>query len=114
MFTSEGRMDQEIDRQISAASTVVPTLYQSLVVKRAPSQKTRLSRLPVNLCSTLINGHELWVVTKRMRLWVQVAEMSFHHKEAGLSLRNGVRSTIIWEMLRVELLLLHINKGQLR
>ena len=39
LFTSEGR----IDKWISATSAVMQALYQSAVVKRALSQKARLS-----------------------------------------------------------------------
>ncbi|TWW68211.1 hypothetical protein D4764_19G0000090 [Takifugu flavidus] len=38
LFTSEGRMEQEIDRRIGAASAVMQTLHQSVVVKRELSQ----------------------------------------------------------------------------
>ena len=51
-------------------------------------------------------GHELWVVTERMRLQIQEAEISFLHRLTQLSLRNRVRSLDIRERLRVELLLL--------
>ncbi|TWW63622.1 hypothetical protein D4764_03G0006300 [Takifugu flavidus] len=34
LFTSEGRMEREIDRRISAASTVMRTLHRSVVVNR--------------------------------------------------------------------------------
>ncbi|TWW76582.1 hypothetical protein D4764_13G0012440 [Takifugu flavidus] len=34
LFTSEGRMEQEIDRRIGAASAVMRTLHRSVVVKR--------------------------------------------------------------------------------
>ena len=63
---------------------------------------------------TLNYGHELWVVTERMRSRIQVAKMSFLCRVAGLSLRDRVRSSDIWERLRVELLLLHIERSQLR
>ena len=36
--------------------------------------------------STLIHGHELWVVAERTRLWVHEAEMSFLRRVAGLCL----------------------------
>ncbi|TWW71611.1 hypothetical protein D4764_16G0001080 [Takifugu flavidus] len=39
LFRSEGRMGQEIDSRIGAASAVMRTLHQSIVVKRALSQK---------------------------------------------------------------------------
>ncbi|TWW59137.1 hypothetical protein D4764_06G0006670 [Takifugu flavidus] len=34
LFTSEGRMEQEVDRRIGAASAVMQTLHRSVVVKR--------------------------------------------------------------------------------
>uniref|UniRef100_A0A8C6NPK6 Reverse transcriptase domain-containing protein n=1 Tax=Nothobranchius furzeri TaxID=105023 RepID=A0A8C6NPK6_NOTFU len=68
LFTSEGRRDQEIDRQIGSASAVMRTLSRSVMVKRV----------------------------------------------AGLSLRDWVRSLDIREGLGVELLLLRIERSQLR
>ncbi|KAF7641683.1 hypothetical protein LDENG_00274850, partial [Lucifuga dentata] len=41
LFTSEGRMEREIDRWIGAASEVLRMLYQMVVVKRELSQKAR-------------------------------------------------------------------------
>ncbi|TWW77407.1 hypothetical protein D4764_12G0007970 [Takifugu flavidus] len=41
LFTSEGRMEQEIDRGIGAASAVMRTLHRSVVVKRELSQKAK-------------------------------------------------------------------------
>ena len=35
---------------------------------------------------TLTYGHELWVVTERTRSWVQVAEMSYLRRVAGLEI----------------------------
>ncbi|KAF7642469.1 hypothetical protein LDENG_00257460 [Lucifuga dentata] len=43
LFTSEGRMEREIDRRIGAASKVLQMLYPAIVVKRELSQKARLS-----------------------------------------------------------------------
>ena len=60
------------------------------------------------------SGHELWVVTQRTRSWVQAAEMSFLHRVAGLSLRDRVRSSVIWEELGVDPLLLHVERSQIR
>ena len=40
--------------------------------------------------------------------------MSFLRRVSGLSLRDRVRSSDIWEGLRVELLLLHMERSQLR
>ncbi|TWW56340.1 Plexin-A1 Semaphorin receptor NOV [Takifugu flavidus] len=43
LFTNEGRMEQEIDRRIGAASAVLRTLHRSVVVKRELSRKAKLS-----------------------------------------------------------------------
>ena len=80
------------------------------MVKRELNQETRLSVYQSIFCPTLTYGHELWVVTKRMRLWIQAAEMGFLRRVAGLSLRDGVRSSVIWERVKVELLLLCIER----
>ncbi|TWW77650.1 hypothetical protein D4764_12G0010400 [Takifugu flavidus] len=60
LFTSEGRMKQEIHRRIGAASAVMRTLHQSVVVKRDLSQKAKLSIYRSIFVPTLTYGHELW------------------------------------------------------
>lgn len=42
LFSSEGRTEREIDRWIDAASTVMRSLYRSVVVKKEFSQKAKL------------------------------------------------------------------------
>jgi len=42
LFTSEGRMEREIDRRICAVSAVMRALHQSVVVKKELSQKAKL------------------------------------------------------------------------
>ena len=56
----------------------------------------------------------LWVVTERMRLRIQAAEMCFLRRVAGLSLKDKVRRSDNQERLRVELLLLRLERSQLR
>uniref|UniRef100_A0A8C5HXV3 protein-glutamine gamma-glutamyltransferase n=1 Tax=Gouania willdenowi TaxID=441366 RepID=A0A8C5HXV3_GOUWI len=43
LFTSEGRMEREIDRRIVAASAVMQSLHQFVMVKRELSRKAKLS-----------------------------------------------------------------------
>ncbi|TWW66772.1 hypothetical protein D4764_20G0008040 [Takifugu flavidus] len=43
LFTSEGRMEREIDRRIGAASAVMHALNRSVVVKKELSRKPKLS-----------------------------------------------------------------------
>uniref|UniRef100_A0A8C6MBU3 Reverse transcriptase domain-containing protein n=1 Tax=Nothobranchius furzeri TaxID=105023 RepID=A0A8C6MBU3_NOTFU len=114
LFTSEGKLEREIDRWISAASTAMQAFYRSVVVKRELSQKAKLSIYQSIYISTLTYGHELWVVTERTRSRIQAAEVSFLCRVAWLSLRDRVRSSVIPEWLGVDLLLLHIERSQLR
>ncbi|TWW59887.1 hypothetical protein D4764_06G0014170 [Takifugu flavidus] len=79
-----------------SASAVIRTLHRSIFVP------------------TLTYGHELWVMTERTRSRVQAAEMCFIRWVAGLSLRDRVRSSAIREELRVEPLLLCVERSQMR
>ncbi|PWA22657.1 hypothetical protein CCH79_00002393 [Gambusia affinis] len=99
---------------VGAASAVKRAVYRSIVVKRELNQKAKLSIYPSIYVPTLIYGHELWVMTERTRSRIQAAEMGFLRRVAGLSLRDRVKSLVIWEGLRVEPLLLHVERGQLR
>ncbi|KAI3354848.1 hypothetical protein L3Q82_004546 [Scortum barcoo] len=90
LFTSEGKIEREIDRRIGAASAVMRSVYRTVVVKKELSRKAKLSIYLVNLRSTLTYGHELWVMTERTRSRIQAAEMSFLRRVAGRSLRDRV------------------------
>ncbi|KAK3510218.1 hypothetical protein QTP70_030444, partial [Hemibagrus guttatus] len=114
LFTSEGRMDREIDRRICAAAAVMQSMYRSVVVKKELSRKAKLSIYQSIYAPTLTYGHELWVMTERVRSRIQAAEMSLLRRVAGRSLRDRVRSSVTREELGVEPLLLRIERGQLR
>ncbi|KAI3355708.1 hypothetical protein L3Q82_004202 [Scortum barcoo] len=43
LFTSEGKMEREIDRRIGAASAVMWSVYRTVVVKKELSRKAKLS-----------------------------------------------------------------------
>ncbi|KAK3538621.1 hypothetical protein QTP86_008833 [Hemibagrus guttatus] len=65
LFTSEGRMDREIDRRIGAAAAVMRSMYRSVVVKKELSRKAKLSIYQSIYAPTLTYAHELWVMTER-------------------------------------------------
>ena len=89
-------------------------LKRPVVVKRELSHKAKLSMYRSIYVPTLTYIHELWVGTKRMRSQIQAVEMIFLRGVAGLRFRDRVRSSGIWERLRVELLLHYIQRSQLR
>ncbi|KAI3375916.1 hypothetical protein L3Q82_003772 [Scortum barcoo] len=43
LFTSEGKIEREIDRRIGAASAVMRSVYRTVVVKKELSRKAKLS-----------------------------------------------------------------------
>ncbi|KAK3528570.1 hypothetical protein QTP70_003744 [Hemibagrus guttatus] len=88
LFTSEGRMDREIDRWIGAAESVMRSMYRSVVVKKELSRKAKLSIYLSIYIPTLTYGHELWVMTENIRSRIQSAKMSFLRRVAGRSLRD--------------------------
>ncbi|KAK3542976.1 hypothetical protein QTP70_008512 [Hemibagrus guttatus] len=114
LFTSEGRMDREIDRRIGAAAAVMRSMYRSVVVKKELSRKAKLSIYQSIYVPMFTYGHELWVMTERIRSRIQAAEMSFLCRVARFFLRDRVKSSVTREELGVEQLLLHIERGQLR
>ena len=114
LFTSDGKMERELDRRIGAAGAVLSSLYRSVVMKRELSQKAKLSVYRSIFVPTLTYGHEGWIMTDRTRSRIQAAEMRFLRRVAGLSLRDRVRSSDIREGLKVESLLLRVERSQLR
>ncbi len=59
LFTSDGRMECEIDRQIGAVAAAMRMMYRSVVVKKELSLKLKLSIYRSIYIPTLTYGHEL-------------------------------------------------------
>ena len=83
-------------------------------MKRESSEKTKLSIFESSFVPILTYGHESWVMTKRVRSQVQASEMRFLRRIEGVTLFNKVRSSEIRKSLIIELLLLRIERSQLR
>ncbi|KAK3511176.1 hypothetical protein QTP70_032221, partial [Hemibagrus guttatus] len=75
LFMSEGRMDREIDRRISAVAAVMRSMYRSVVVKKELSRKAKLSIYQSIYIPTLTYGHELWVMTERLDIMPRAKEI---------------------------------------
>ncbi|KAK3518107.1 hypothetical protein QTP70_033333 [Hemibagrus guttatus] len=74
----------------SGSSNAVYVL--SVVMKKELSRKAKLSIYQSIYIPTLTYGHELWVMTERVRSRIHAAEMSFLRRVAGRSLGDRVRS----------------------
>ena len=98
-------MEREIHRRIGAAAAVMRSLYLLWL---------RESIYRSIYVPTVTYGHKLWVMTKRIRSWIQAAKTSFLRRVAGRSVRDRVKRSVTQEELGVEPLLLHIERRQLR
>lgn len=114
LFSSDGSLDQEIDRRIGSAAAIMRQLGRGVIRKRELSNTAKLSVFRSIFVPTLTYGHENWVMTERTRSRIQAAEMRFLRGIAGLTLRDRVRSSAIREGLNIEPLLLRIERSQLR
>lgn len=76
-------MEREFDRQIGSASEVMRVLYRNDVVKTELSLKAKLSVYQSIYVQSLTYGHEIWVLTERMRSQIQI---KFFQTVSGLSL----------------------------
>ena len=90
------------------------SLYRTALTKRELGRKAKLSIYRLILFSTLTYGHEGWGMTERTRLRAQAAEMSFRRRVAGVALRDRVKSSASREELRLEQLLLCLERSELR
>ena len=110
-FTSDGRQNSELDIHIRKANAVMHQLHRSVVLKRELCTKAKLSVFRSLYVSTLTYGHECWIL---VRSRVQAAEMGFLRRISGLTLLDKVKSADIRESLNIELLLLRLERSQLR
>ncbi|KAI3367955.1 hypothetical protein L3Q82_026785, partial [Scortum barcoo] len=88
LFTSEGKIEREIDRRIGAASAVMRSVYRTVVVKKELSRKAKLSIY-----------RSIYVLPPSPMV---------------MNFGDRVRSSVTREELGVEPLLLRIERSQLR
>ena len=93
---------------------VLHVLNRTVVTKRELRRKAKVLIYQSIFAPTLTYGHEQWVMTKRKRSRVQVAEMGFLRRVAGVSFKDRVRSSAIREGIGVEPQLLCVERSQLR
>ncbi|KAK3544154.1 hypothetical protein QTP86_003405, partial [Hemibagrus guttatus] len=97
LFTSEGRMDCEIDRRIGAAAAVMRSMYRSVVVKKELSRKAKLSIYQSIYVPTLTYGHELWVMTERSDGFSHVTNS--HRHKPGITGSKEETDFLQWHLM---------------
>ena len=112
-FTSDGRQNSELDIRIGKASAVMRQLKRSVVLKRELCTRAKLSIFRSVYVPTLTYSRECWVMNEKVRSRVQAAEMGFLRRISGLTLLDKVKSADIRESLRIESLLLRLERSRL-
>lgn len=103
LFTSEGKIEHDINRQIGAVSAVMIHAQDYCGKEGAESQDKVFNFTNQTIFRPSAIGHELWIVTER----------SFLCSVARLSLKDKVESSDIQRELMEEPLLLCLEKSQL-
>lgn len=98
---------------LTVASAVMQALHWTTVGRQELSQKAKNSIHPSVYVPTFTYGPEFWVASETMRPRIQATEMSFFKTVARLGLRDRVsKQSVIWGELRVEPLLLNVDRSQ--
>ena len=113
-FTSDGRQNNELYIRIGKASAVMRQLHRSVVLKRKLCTKAKLCIFRSVYVPILIYGHECRILNEKVRSRVQATEMGFLRRNSGLTLLDKVKSADIRESLNIELMLLRLERPQLR
>ena len=83
-------------------------------MKRELAKKAKLSIFKAVFVPILTNGHELWVMTKRVPSQVLASEMRFLRRTEGVTQFDKVRCSEIRKSLNIKPLLFRIERSQLR
>jgi len=110
---SQNNMATEILNRISKYTKNVAALYPLLREKSIP-RKVKMSIYTTILRPTLIYGSETWTLTEPLKSKLQAAEMKTLRLIFGVTLRDRKRNADIRKVLKVEPLILTIEKNILR
>ncbi|CAM1303604.1 Uncharacterised protein r2_g1338 [Pycnogonum litorale] len=102
VFTSDGRRDIELDTRIAAAGPVMRQLQRSVLLRRELGVKTEFAVFKLSLFTMALGSP--WGNDR-----IQVAEMKFLKRIAGLTMLDRVRSSEIRETPGRAALLLQIT-----
>ena len=114
LFTSDDRQNSELDICIGKASTVMRQLHRSVVLKWELCTKAKLYIFRSVYVPILTYGHECWIMNEKVRSQVQAAKTGFLRRISCLTLLDNVNCADICQSLNIELLLLRLERLQLR
>ena len=111
---NNGSQDEELDVQSRKASAVMRALHHTVVLKRQLSRKAKPSVFKSIFVPIITYGHESWVMTEKMFAQMQASKTRFLRKIKVAIMFDKLRNTAIRESLKIESLLLRIERSPLR
>lgn len=114
VVNKDGKIDQELNSRITAASCLFNSIKWIFLNKREVAKQTKIAVYKSTYVPTLSYSSEMWTMTQRQKGRLQAMEMRFLRKIEGKTLRDKVRSNTIRRNLKVESLQTRVEKGQLR
>ena len=92
---SKGQIDEEINGRISKMSQNVGMMYRLLKYRHVPKKAKLLIHITI-LRPILMNGHESWILTKKLKSKITAAEMKVLRLVKGVTRRDRVYAMLTY------------------
>lgn len=93
LLTSEGKMKLDMDRQLRGAFFCIAGIVPAYYGKTSRKPNAKRSMCPCNCVPAVTDGYQLWEMSDRKGLMIQVTEMRSLRMVAGFSLQQKTRSS---------------------
>ena len=101
-FTSNGRLNEEIDTRIGEENAVMREICRSVVTKLELSNTAKLSVFKSVIFPYFTYGHESWVMKKRMLFHPSASGRAVFEKDHDVKLHNNFRRGAILKSLNLK------------
>ena len=114
IFTSNGKISEEIKYRIKQASNVYYSISRTIIGKQEISTKTKLQVYNAIYKPTLLYASESWPTTTRIEQQITAAEMRFLRRVANKTRRDLERNTKIRDDLGLTPITTQVETKQLK
>lgn len=109
-----GKIEEEINNRIATTAKLFYGINRGFINKKEISNKTKLTVYKTVYLPTLLYGSETWVLTEKQHKKIQVQEMKYLRKVAGVTIMDKIRNEEIRERLKIESVRKYMEKAKLR
>lgn len=113
VIDEKNKQDIDINNRIEKSNRLFYAINKSFISKKEVQRKTKITIFKTIYRPILTYGCETWIMTPRTKSRLEAAEMKYHRRVKGVTLRDHIRSTKIREEIGIESLSEYIEKRQL-